>query len=325
MISIITNTYNSSKFIHRLYHSLISQSEKNFEWILVDDNSEDNTIEILTQLTSPGRGGMRIYKMPFNSGGTIVSSVGAKKSLGSIVVRIDHDDELVPDALLLIKNYFYKIKQKKDVAGVLFPSVQPKSGRKISSLHPGKLFKYSYFMSKEKESVDGIMALKGDVARHYFSLAFYTRTFLNGAIWLEISKKYFFEYSGGDPILIYHRDNIQSQSNNLKVSNKLVYSFARILDYHDKYYYTHPLKWIRYTLGLIHFTIVYYGSPLPVFGLLSRWSTRVWCALMLPFGVIAHFFKTNLEVVHYKEMSPKDCAEIVKEVKTIPSNMVTSI
>ena len=129
MISIITPTFNSGNFIKRLHSSLMKQSDKDFEWIIVDDYSQDNTLDILYNLTPPGRGGMYVYKMPFNSGGGIAGSVGVIKSSGTITTIIDQDDELVPNAIFTIKNYFVDIFKKKEVAAVLFPSVQPESGK----------------------------------------------------------------------------------------------------------------------------------------------------------------------------------------------------
>ena len=222
MISIITPTYNSSKFIYRLHDSLAKQSDKDFEWIVVDDYSNDETIKILTKLTPPGLGGMRVYKMPFNSGGGIAASV-VIKSIGNITTIIDQDDELDSNAIFNIKNYFIKFKG----SSCLFPSVQPNSGKQISSLYPGELFKM-YFV-QQKESVDGVMAMKGDLARYYYTLPDCARILLSSVIWLRISKKYFFEYAGSDPVLIYHRDNNKSHSNRIRVSSHLIFSFARIL------------------------------------------------------------------------------------------------
>ena len=254
--------------------------------------------------------------MPFNSGGSIVASLGAIKSSGEIVVRVDHDDELSLNALSTIRDYSKKIKNKNDIAGVLFPSIQPNSKKKISSLYEGEIFKYSYFMSKEKVCVDGVMALKGDIARKYFAMDFYTRTTLNATIWLEISKKYFFEFSGGEPILFYNRDNNLSQSNFIRISNKMVYSFARILDQHDRYYYIRPVKWLRYSLGLIHFSIVYYKSPFQVMKMFSNWSTKLWYILVIPFGMIAHFFKQKkFETCYYNDMDPNTSLKYLKEVR----------
>ena len=320
MISIITPTYNSVNFIKRLHNSLIKQSDKDFEWIVVDDYSNDDTIKILSNLNPPGQGGMRIYQMPFNSGGGIAASVGVMKSTGSITTVIDQDDELSPDAVLTIKNYFINVFEKKEVAVVLFPSLETKKGKSISSLKEGELFKITYFVYKEKDSVDGVMAMKGDIARYYYSLPDCSRTLLSSVIWLKVSQKYFFEFAGGKPILIYHKDDIQSHSNSVRVSSHLIFSFARILDSHDKYYYMQPIKWLRYTLALFHFSISYYGSPIPVFGLISRFSTKLWCSLIMPLGIIAHYFKPNYKVVDYKSMDPKVCAKIIQEVQNTHYN-----
>jgi len=132
---------------------------------------------------------------------------------------------------------------------------------------------------------------------------------------LKISKKFFYEFAGGRPILIYHRDNPQSQTTNIHISNHLIYSFTRILDYHDKYYYLQPLKWIRHTLGLFHFSISYYGTPFPIFKYLSRASTIIWCILLIPLGITAHFFKKKHRIVRHKNMDPRTCANIIKEVR----------
>ena len=43
MFSILTTTYNTGHFLHRVYESLLDQTFKEFEWIIVDDGSTDNT------------------------------------------------------------------------------------------------------------------------------------------------------------------------------------------------------------------------------------------------------------------------------------------
>lgn len=314
MISIITPAYNCKKYIYRLYNSLVSQTDLDFEWIIVDDYSQDNSIDLLTKLQSPGRGGISIYQMPFNSGGGLAASVGIIKSIGKITIIIDQDDELLPDAILKINKYFRKIFYKKEIAAVMFPSIQPISRKKISSLGKGQIFKTSYFLFKEKVTLDCVVAFKGDIARNYYSLHECAKAVLSSAIFLKISKKYFFEYAGGEPILYYHRDNLDSTSNSIRVSNHLIYSFARILDYHDKYYYYRPLKWFRYTMGLIHFSISYYRSPLSSFKFFNRTSTKIWYGLLIPFGVIVHFFKKKMNIIKYGDMDPKICANIIEKL-----------
>ena len=44
-ITILTPTYNREKLLHKLYKSLCNQKDKEFEWIVVDDGSNDNTTD----------------------------------------------------------------------------------------------------------------------------------------------------------------------------------------------------------------------------------------------------------------------------------------
>ena len=46
-ISIITATYNREKLLSRLYKSLCEQTCKDFEWIVIDDGSVDNTEQLI--------------------------------------------------------------------------------------------------------------------------------------------------------------------------------------------------------------------------------------------------------------------------------------
>ena len=48
-ISVITPTYNRANVLHRVYDSLIHQTYREFEWIIVDDGSEDNTKAVVNQ------------------------------------------------------------------------------------------------------------------------------------------------------------------------------------------------------------------------------------------------------------------------------------
>ena len=44
-LSIITPTYNRSEYLKRTYVSLCAQTNKSFEWVIIDDGSDDNTNE----------------------------------------------------------------------------------------------------------------------------------------------------------------------------------------------------------------------------------------------------------------------------------------
>src|SRR5260221_9600817 len=98
-ISIVTACYNSTPFLERVHKSLVQQTYRNFEWICVDDRSTDDTVSRLKAVRAPGDLGMRVYQLPQNTGGPVALAMGTKVAKGDVIIWLDHDDELVPDAL----------------------------------------------------------------------------------------------------------------------------------------------------------------------------------------------------------------------------------
>ena len=87
-ISIVTTCFNSLKFINRLQNSLCNQSYKNFEWVVVDDCSTDGTISVLMEMSSPGNLGMKVFRLPHNTGGGLAAGLAVKKAIGDACIFI---------------------------------------------------------------------------------------------------------------------------------------------------------------------------------------------------------------------------------------------
>ena len=307
-VSIVTAAYNSSPFILRLYKSLLAQIDNDFEWIIVDDGSSDETEEIILSLPDVGIGGIYYYRLFCNSGGNTATALGVSKSQGQAIAIIDHDDELTDQAIWTIKQFASRIWHDNSLGGVLFPSVESKTGKKITSINKCTNFNYAHFMSKEKTSLDGVFAYKASVAYEMFCNDDYDSTILNGLPLLRVSKSYDFLYSGTAPILYYHRDNSQSQTNNVRVSNKLAYTYSRILDYHQPCYYGDPLRWIRHTLALVQFSWTVYDGPWTPFQWIKRITTRLWYLLWIPLGSLLFFIRPQKRRVIYTIVAWREAA-----------------
>lgn len=116
-ITVITPSYNRANFLKEIFDSLCRQSFKNFEWLVVDDGSNDNTNEVVNDFI---RGGLieTRYIQKDNGGKHTAINVGVKEAKGELVLILDSDDCLPKDSLLTISNYYQKIKNDNSIGGV---------------------------------------------------------------------------------------------------------------------------------------------------------------------------------------------------------------
>ena len=97
LISIITPTYNCGKFIDRTIDSVISQTYSNWEMIIVDDCSTDNTEEVVKKYKKDKR--IKYYKLKNNSGAAVARTEAMKKAKGNYMAFLDSDDLWYKDKL----------------------------------------------------------------------------------------------------------------------------------------------------------------------------------------------------------------------------------
>lgn len=91
LISIITPTYNSSEQIRETYLSIRNQSYSNWEWLVTDDCSTDNTYDILKEI-SDNDYRVRIFQNEVNSGAAHSRNNSISQSRGDYLAFIDSDD-----------------------------------------------------------------------------------------------------------------------------------------------------------------------------------------------------------------------------------------
>lgn len=90
--------YNSERTLHRSVKSILTQTFKNFEFIIVDDGSSDKTSKIL-KFFSGKDNRIRILKNDKNRGLPYSLNLAFQKSNGSLIARMDDDDIAFPNRL----------------------------------------------------------------------------------------------------------------------------------------------------------------------------------------------------------------------------------
>lgn len=117
MITVFTPTFNREHTLERLFNSLKRQTCLNFEWIVVDDGSNDNTLALLESFKEEVDFDINIISQ-INSGKHIAINLGVKEASTNWFFIVDSDDKLASDAVKVIDD---KIKELTDrTVGVAF-------------------------------------------------------------------------------------------------------------------------------------------------------------------------------------------------------------
>ena len=98
MISIIIPVYNVEKFIRQCLDSILSQSYKNYEVILIDDKSKDSSLDIIREYETK-YSNFFVIENKKNSGPGASRNKGIDKAKGEYIMFIDSDDYIEPNTL----------------------------------------------------------------------------------------------------------------------------------------------------------------------------------------------------------------------------------
>lgn len=107
LVSIITPTFNSGKFISATIQSVQNQTHQNWEMLIVDDGSSDNTIEIVNEIAKQDKR-IQFYPQKQNVGPAKARNVGIEKASGKFMTFLDADDiwfpKFIENSIQTIKN-----------------------------------------------------------------------------------------------------------------------------------------------------------------------------------------------------------------------------
>lgn len=128
MITVFTPTFNRAYIIGKLYSSLYNQTSNNFEWIIVDDGSSDNTREKITDWEANSPFPIRYFWQP-NGGKHRAINRGVREAKGEVFFIVDSDDCLVPNAIEEIETHYRVVGDDASIAGVIFTKLFPDEKR----------------------------------------------------------------------------------------------------------------------------------------------------------------------------------------------------
>jgi glycosyltransferase involved in cell wall biosynthesis len=121
-VSVVMPTYNGSKFIKRAIDSILAQTHTNFEFLIIDDGSTDNTAEIIHSFNDT-----RIkYFYQDNRGPASAYNTGFRNASTDFIFIMDHDDYSYPTRIE--KQLEYIQKNDVDVCGTNYEILHERNG-----------------------------------------------------------------------------------------------------------------------------------------------------------------------------------------------------
>ncbi len=137
LVSAIIPTHNRSKLLQRAINSVLSQTYKNFEIIIIDDGSNDNTQNICQKFIDENEN-IRYIRNENSAGGAEARNIGMRQAKGEIITFLDDDDEWLPQKLekqieifkqnpevgIVGTNYFWIDVEKNHIKKIKLPQKQ---------------------------------------------------------------------------------------------------------------------------------------------------------------------------------------------------------
>ena len=118
LINIFTPVYNRAYCINRLYESLCRQTCKDFEWLIVDDGSNDNINEVIQEYIRENRINIRFVSQP-NGGKHTAINRGVSMASGDMFYIVDSDDAVPSDTVEFILKEGSRIIDNESFAGIV--------------------------------------------------------------------------------------------------------------------------------------------------------------------------------------------------------------
>ena len=246
-ISILTPTYNRGKLLLPLYDSLKNLTFKDFEWLIVDDGSEDDTEQYALSWIAHNIENAEFpirYIKKSNGGKHTAINRGVREASGELILILDSDDTLPEDSLATIAQYYEQCKGYKDCAGVC-GLMAHHDGQLIGTGFPKEPMYESalQFRYAEKGNVTGdlLEVYKTSVMREFPFPEIENEKFCpESLVWNRIANKYkLFCFNK----VVYYRDYLDGGLTSKIVRIRMNSPIASTMTYAEMLDYNISLKW----------------------------------------------------------------------------------
>ena len=233
-VSVIIPLYNEEKYILECINSLINQTYKNLEIIVVDDKSTDNSLKLLEQIKDDR---IRIIKLNKNSGVAHARNKGIEVSTGDYICFLDSDDFWLKDKIekqlkfienkaFIYSDYMYTKANGEEIK----KAVVPKSLNYKQALKNTCIFTSTVMFDMKKIDKNDLYMPNLKIGEDTF-------------VWWNVLKKGITAYAINEPLAYYRIKGKSLSSNKFKavICAWKLYSIQNLKLYQRIYYFMNYL------------------------------------------------------------------------------------
>jgi teichuronic acid biosynthesis glycosyltransferase TuaG len=182
LVSVITPCYNSDKFLERTIDSVLNQSYTNFELLIIDDFSTDNSRKIIQEKSKKDTRIVKIFNSE-NHGTAVSRNKGIESAKGRFIAFLDSDDYWYENKLKLQLNFM--VERKLEFSFGPYIKVD-EFGGKVGVVYPETIMTYSKLLDGNKIGCLTAIYDSKSLGKIYFPNI---KKRQDWALWLKIHKK----------------------------------------------------------------------------------------------------------------------------------------
>ncbi len=238
-VSVIMPSYNSEQFLHATIDSVINQTFTEWELIVIDDCSSDNSNKIIDEYMQKSEK-VKLISLKHNSGPAIARNRGIEESKGRYIAFLDSDDLWHPDKLS--KQLSFMKKEDASLSFTGYKRIDERSDMVIGQLDVPFRVDYNELL---KQNIIGCLTAIYDtqkIGKIYMPDILRRQDF---GLWLKILKKVPYAYGLNEP-LAYYRVRTSSVSSNKILASKYNWKLYREVEKLPLYKAIYYFGWYTY-------------------------------------------------------------------------------
>lgn len=210
-VSIITPMYNSADFLDSMIESVLMQTFKDWELILVDDCSSDSSVDIVNKY-AVGDNRIKLIKLAYNSGAAVARNTAIEAASGRFVAFLDSDDMWLPEKLRLQIEFM-----KAENVALSYTSYHVISEESVRVGSTIKAYKELTYSDMLKSNKIGCLTAVYDISRLGKVYMPLIRKRQDYALWLKILRKISVAKGLEQPLSLYRRRTGSISSNKIEM------------------------------------------------------------------------------------------------------------